>query len=75
MGGLYVIVNRAVKKNILVKPVKSAIRYMTAARYELPYEGAKAMLAVDEIDDKEFLTGLFRAMYDELPATKTKKKK
>ncbi len=75
MGGLYVIVNWVVKINILDKPVKSAIRYMTAARYEQPYEGAKAMLAVDEIDDKEFLTGLFRAMYDELPATKTKKKK
>lgn len=67
-GGIY-------DDRLLVKPVKSAIRYMPAARYELPYEGAKEMLAVDEIDDKEFLTGLFRAMYDELPAPKTKKKK
>lgn len=31
------------------------------------------MLLVDEIDDKNFLTGLFNAMYDELPASKKKK--
>ena len=41
--------------------------------YEIPYEGAKEMLLVDEIDDKNFLTGLFNAMYDELPAPKKKK--
>lgn len=59
----------------LVKPVKSAIRYMPTAPYELPYEGAKGMLLIDEIDNKEFLTGLFQAMYMELPAPKPKKKK
>lgn len=41
----------------------------------LPYEGAKEMLLVDEVDNKEFLTGLFHAMYDELPTPKPKKKK
>ena len=55
--------------------VKSAVAYMPAARYELPYEGAKEMLLVDEVDNKEFLTGLFNAMYDELPAPKPKKRK
>ena len=45
------------------------------APYELPYEGAKEMLLVDEVDNKEFLTCLFHAMYDELPAPKQKKKK
>ena len=59
----------------MVKPVKSAVAYMPAARYELPYEGAKEMLLVDEVDNKEFLTGLFNAMYDELPAPKPKKRK
>ncbi len=49
--------------------------YMPTAPYELPYEGAKEMLLVDEVDNKEFLTGLFHAMYDELPAPKPKKKK
>ena len=68
VGGIY-------DDRLLVKPVKSAISYMPTAPYELPYEGAKEMLLVDEVDNKEFLTGLFHAMYDELPAPKPKKKK
>ena len=68
VGGIY-------DDRFLVKPVKSAINYMPVARYELPYEGAKEMLLVDEVDDKEFLTGLLNAMYDELPAPRKKKKK
>ena len=68
VGGIY-------DDRFLVKPVKSAINYMPVAIYELPYEGAKEMLLVDEVDDKEFLTGLLNAMYDELPAPKKKKKK
>ena len=47
---------------------------MPTAPYELPCEGAKEMLLVDEVDNKEFLTGLFHAMYDELPALKPKKR-
>ena len=46
---------------------------MPTATYELPYEGAKEMLLVDNIDSKEFLTKLLDAMYDELPAPKKKK--
>ena len=68
VGGIY-------DDRLLVKPVKSAISYMPAAPYELPYEGAKEMLLVEEVDQKEFLTGLFHAMYDELPLPKPKKKK
>lgn len=68
VGGIY-------DDRLLVKPVKSAISYVSTVMYELPYEGAKEMLLVDEVDSKEFLTGLFRAMYDELPAPKSKKKK
>ena len=55
--------------------VKSAISYMMTPSYELPYEGAKEMLLVDEVDNKEFLMGLFNAMYDELPVPKVRKKK
>ena len=55
--------------------VKSAISYMPTAPYELPYEGAKEMLLVNEVDNKEFLTDLFHAMYDELSVSKPKKKK
>lgn len=68
VGGIY-------DDRLLVKPVQSAISYMPTAHYELPYEGAKEMLLVDEVDNKEFLTGLFNAMYDELPAPKPKKRK
>ena len=48
---------------------------MTDPVYEAPYEGAKEMLLVDEVDQKEFLTGLFHAMYEDLPMPKQKKKK
>ena len=48
---------------------------MPTATNELPYEGAKEMLLVDEVDNKEFLAGLFNSMYEELPTPKTKKKK
>lgn len=66
VGGIY-------DDRLLVKPVKSAVDFMPNAVYEFPYEGAKEMLLVDEIDDKNFLTGLFNAMYDELPVPKKKK--
>ena len=68
VGGIY-------DDRFLVKPVKSAIAYMPNAKYELPYDGAKEMLLVDDVDNKEFLTDLFSSMYDELPAPKPKKKK
>ena len=68
IGGIY-------DDRFLVKPVKSAIAYMPNAKYELPYDGAKEMLLVDDVDNKDFLTGLFNSMYDELPVPKPKKKK
>ena len=60
---------------LLVKPVKSAISLMPDANYELPYEGAKEMLLVEEVDNKEFLTKLFEAMYKELPLPKSRRRK
>ncbi len=68
VGGIY-------DDRLLVKPVKAAVSYLPQAVYELPYEGAKEMLLVDEVDNQAFLAGLFRAMYEELPAPKPKKKK
>lgn len=68
IGGIY-------DDRLLVKPVQSAINYMPNAVYELPYDGAKEMLLIDDVDNKEFLIGLFDAMYDDLPAPKLKKKK
>ena len=66
VGGIY-------DDRLLVKPVKSAVSFMPTASYELPYEGAKEMLLVDNVDSKDFLTKLFDAMYEELPAPKKRK--
>ena len=66
VGGIY-------DDRLLVKPTKSAVLFMPDAIYELPYEGAKEMLLVDDVDNKDFLTQLFNAMYDELPTPKKKK--
>lgn len=59
---------------LLVKPVPSAARLMPDAVYEPPYNGAKDMLLVGNVDDREFLKTLFEEMYPELPAPKSKKK-
>ncbi len=67
VGGIY-------DDRLLVKPVKSAVAYLPQAEYSLPYEGAKEMLLVDNVDDKAFLTGLFEAMYDDLPKPKMNKR-
>ena len=66
VGGIY-------DDRLLVKPVSSVISLMPTATYELPYEGAKEMLLVDDVDSREFLCNLFLSMYDELPAPKKKK--
>lgn len=58
---------------LLVKSVKSAISLMPTATYELPYDGVKEMLLVDDVDNKALLTSLFNAMYNDLPAPKKKK--
>ena len=68
VGGIY-------DDRLLVKPTKSAISYMPTVTYEIPYENAKEMLLVEEVDNKDFLMGLFDVMYDELPTPKPKKKK
>ena len=66
VGGIY-------DDRLLVKPTASARKLMPEAPLERPYEGAKEMLLVDESDDKQFLSELLNAMYDELPVPKKKK--
>ena len=68
VGGVY-------DNRLLVKPTPSAKALMPNAEYQLPYEGAKEMLLVEDIENREFLRQLFEAMYDELPETKRRKKK
>ena len=65
IGGIY-------DDRLLVKKTRSALELMPVAICELPYEGAKEMLLVDDVDSKEFLTKLFEAMCDELPSPKRK---
>ncbi len=56
----------------LVKPVESARKLLPNAKFEPPYKGAKEMILIEDLDDREFLTDLFKAMYDELPERKKK---
>ena len=67
VGGIY-------DNRFLVKPTKSAVALMPNADTELPYDGAKAMLLVDDVDNKELLRELLYAVYKDLPVSKTKRK-
>lgn len=67
IGGIY-------DNRFLVKPVKSAREKMPEASMQLPYEGAKEMLLVDNVDNRDFLAELVSSMYDELSEVKKKKK-
>lgn len=66
IGGIY-------DDRFLVKQVKSATAMMPDARIVLPYDGAKEMLLVEDVDDREFLQKLVRAVYPDLPAPKKRK--
>ncbi len=68
IGGIY-------DNRFLVKPVKSACEKMPEAPMQKPYEGAKEMLMVDNVDNRDFLTELILAMYDELPELKERRRK
>ncbi len=67
IGGIY-------DDRFLVKPTKSALSMMPEADRQLPYDGAKEMLLIDNVKDKDFLRELISAMYDELPAPKQREK-
>ena len=64
IGGIY-------DNRFLVKPTKSAISLIRKVKYELPYEGAKEMILVYDVDNKDFLKKLFVSMYDELPSPRS----
>lgn len=68
IGGIY-------DNRFLVKPTKSAQEKMPDAPLELPYDGAKAMLLVDNLENRDFLKELVVAMFDELPEPKKPRKK
>ena len=66
IGGIY-------DDRFLVKNIKAAADMMPEATLELPYDGAKEMLLVDDVENKGFLRDLLEAMYNELPAPKKRK--
>ena len=66
VGGIY-------DDRFLVKQTKSAVELMPDANMELPYDGAKKMLLVDNAEDRAFIKKLFEAMYGELSAVKKKR--
>ena len=65
-GGVY-------DDRFLVKPTQAACARMPRAERELPYEGAKEMLLVDNVEDRVFLRDLVEAIYEELSAPKKRK--
>ena len=67
-GGIY-------DDTLLVKPVSSALKYMPEAKHAVPYPGAKPMLMVDNVDNVEYLRGLFEVIYEDLPVTEPRKRK
>ena len=67
VGGIY-------DDRLLVKPVQAALKLIPNATYELPYEGAKKMILVDELENKDFLAELLNAMCEEIPEPNTRKK-
>ena len=66
VGGIY-------DDRFLVKPTKSALTMIPNVDMEVPYEGVKEMILVDDVENREFLRELLEAMYKELPAPKKKK--
>jgi tfoX domain-containing protein len=67
IGGIY-------DNRLLLKPVKVIIDQLGQTRLERPYEGAKEMILLEDLEDKSFLARLIKDMYEVLPAPKVKKK-
>lgn len=63
VGGIY-------DDRLLLKPTKTTVAMMPNANMELPYDGAKEMLLVDNVDNKEFLAELLETIFDDLPIQK-----
>lgn len=65
VGGIY-------DNRFLIKPTESAKELLPNAPLDLPYEGSKPMLMVEDIENKELMESLLNAMFDELPTPKKK---
>ena len=67
IGGIY-------DNRLLLKSVKVVMDQLGQTRLERPYEGAKEMILIENLEDKSFLARLIKDMYEILPAPKVKKK-
>ena len=63
IGGIY-------DDRFLVKDTESAREMIPDAVRELPYDGAKEMLLVRNLEDRDYLRRLVEAMYEDLPSPK-----
>lgn len=68
VGGIY-------DNRLLVKDVPSVHSFLPDCRLELPYEGAKPMVAVDDVDNSDLLCRIIEAVCDALPKPKPKRSK
>ena len=66
-GGIY-------ESGFMVKVTKAGRKYMPDSIPEPPYDGAKEMLPVTILENRQLLCEMVREMYDELPERKPKKK-
>ena len=67
-GGIY-------GNGFLVKITEASKKYMPDSEPEPPYEGAKEMLPVTILEDRDLLQKMVHDMYLELPLRKPKKNK
>lgn len=67
-GGIY-------GNGFLVKITEASKKYMPDSEPEPPYEGAKEMLPVTILEDRDLLQKMVHDMYPELPQRKPKRKK
>ena len=67
IGGIY-------DNRLLLKSVKVVMDQLGQTRLERPYQGAKEMILLEDLEDQSFLARLIKDMYEFLPAPKVKKK-
>lgn len=67
-GGIY-------EKGFMVKVTEASKKYMLDSEPEPPYDGAKPMLPVTILENREMLQKMVDEMYSELPERVCKKKR
>lgn len=68
VGGIY-------DDRVLVKNVPAAAEILPEAPLEIPYDGAKPMLMVADLENTALMQRLMDVLFDVLPAPKPRRKK